>query len=127
RAGRPHDVRAEDVGQRLRVRGRRDVVGRQFADPGHRADDRVELAGEVVEFGVTEFHAGELGEVCHLLAGDRGHPGPSCADWSLWRCHRTTLRSIVVGAWRRTVSDFAHLWITRVSRTRRQRTRYDSR
>ena len=69
-AGQPghHDVVAQHVGQRHRVRGRRDVGRGHLTDPGHRLQDHVELAGEAVELLVGDGEPRQAGEVGDLLA-----------------------------------------------------------
>ena len=64
--------RRQHVRQRHRVRGRRDVGGGDLADPGDRAEDHVELAGEQVELVVGDGQPGQSGEVGDLVAGDSG-------------------------------------------------------
>ena len=63
-----HDVLAEDVGQRQRVRGRRDVVAGDAADRGDRLEDHAQLGREVVELGVGQVDPGEVGQVRDLVA-----------------------------------------------------------
>src|SRR3569833_3153563 len=70
REARPHLVGAEDVGQRQRVRGRRDVLRRDLLHPRDRGDDVTELGGEVVELFLAERQPGKPGEVCDLVPGD---------------------------------------------------------
>ena len=82
----PHLVGTEDVGQRQRVRGRRYVFGGDLGDAGDRADDLVELAGEVVQLFVGQLQPGQPGEVSDLLAGYGGHessnPFRGCEMWT---------------------------------------------
>ena len=63
------------------VRGRRYVFVGDLGDAGDRADDVVELAGEVVELFVGQLQTRQPGEVGDLVAGDRA-TGES-ADMSL--------------------------------------------
>ncbi len=71
--GRPDLVRAHDVGQRQRVGGRRYVLVGDLGDGGDRADDVVELSGEVVELFVLQLQTRQPGEVGDLLARDARH------------------------------------------------------
>src|SRR5690606_323088 len=73
RKPRPHLVRPEHVGDRNRVRSRRDVVRGDLAHPGHRIQDYVELAGERVEFVLGDGQSRQFGEMRDLVAGDLGH------------------------------------------------------
>jgi hypothetical protein len=63
RQARHVDVGPEHVGQRNRVRRRRDVGGGDLLHPGHRAEDHVELAGEHVQLLVGDGETGQPGEV----------------------------------------------------------------
>ena len=55
-------------------------VGGDLLDPGDRADDHVELAGEVVELLVGQRQPGQPGEVGDLVAGDgTRHPRARCS------------------------------------------------
>src|SRR4051794_35328920 len=60
-------VSAHDVRQRERVRGRWYVLVGDLADAGDRADDAVELVGEVVEFFGLQRQTRQPGEVGDLL------------------------------------------------------------
>src|SRR5215470_112120 len=73
-------VRAEHVGQRHRVRGRRDVRGDHLLDPGHRLQDHAELAGEHVQLLLGHRQPGQPREVRHLVTGDAAahQPLPFC-------------------------------------------------
>ena len=62
-----HDVLAEDVGQRQRVGGRRDVVVGDVADGGDRLEDHRQLGREVVELGVGQVDPGEVRQVRDLV------------------------------------------------------------
>ena len=70
RQARADLVGAEDVGHRHRVRRRRDVGGRDLADPGDRAEDHVELAGEHVELLLGHGQPGQPGEMGDVVAAD---------------------------------------------------------
>ena len=69
------DVLAEHVGDRDRVRGRRDVLGGDLVDGRDRLEDHRELRRQVVELGVVEVDAGEVGQVAHLVTTDFRHGG----------------------------------------------------
>src|SRR5487761_138320 len=71
-------VGTEHVGERHRVRRRRDAFRGHFLDPGDRRDDHVELRREVIELRILERQPGQVGQVGHLVTGD-GHAGhPRC-------------------------------------------------
>jgi len=74
-------VRAEHVGERDRVRGRRHVVRRDVADRPDRVEDHRELGGEPVEFRFGQVDPREVGKVRHLVAGYFGSPAWR-AGWS---------------------------------------------
>ena len=72
-AGVAHDVVADDVGQRVRVRGGRHVGQVERLDVGGVLEDRRQLRGERVELLVGQLEPSQLGDVRHLIPRDRSH------------------------------------------------------
>ena len=85
------DVRAEDVGQRQRVRRRRDVVGGDLGHPGHRAEDHVQLAGQMVELAVGQVDAREPREVRDVGTGQRRHATPGSVRTEVYSRRRVVI------------------------------------
>src|SRR5699024_3184966 len=79
----PHDVVAEDVRQRNRVAGRRNVVRRHLRHPGDVGEDLIQVPCCLLKLFAGHGDPGELRQVLDLSSGDRGcvsHPHPLSDD-----------------------------------------------
>src|SRR5262249_47723869 len=63
----------EDIGQRNRVRGWRNVASRNLSYPNDCAQDDIQLTSEDIELGVGDSEPSQPGEVSNLVTGDGRH------------------------------------------------------
>src|SRR5699024_8596153 len=75
RQGAADHVLAHDVRHRERVAGCAHVVTGDFGDRGHRLDDHVQVAGQLLDLLVGQVDPGQGGQACNLVRVDGGHGG----------------------------------------------------
>ena len=85
RQARPDLVGAQTLRQRDGMRRRRDVGGRDLADPGHRPEDHVQLSGEQVQLVLGHRQPGQPGQVGDLGSADRGAEESAVSSGTAWK------------------------------------------